>query len=195
MNYYVNIINEVINYIEDNIHEKMSLEDISKHFSVSKFHFNRIFKTVAGITLKQYILGRKLTRARQYLTETDESIINTAYSYGFEYPEVFSRAFKKQFGVSPSLCRIENIDMNLVEKAKVVERDIVNYKGTLALNGTCVYMNELNLTGIYVEVDVNDENAIKDTGKILITAELAEYYGFIDTNGKQPKSLRTELWK
>ncbi|WP_432661959.1 SDR family NAD(P)-dependent oxidoreductase [Wukongibacter baidiensis] len=40
----------------------------------------------------------------------------------------------------------------------------------------------------------NDNNAIKDTGKILITAEMAENYGITDIDGKQPKSLRTELW-
>lgn len=40
----------------------------------------------------------------------------------------------------------------------------------------------------------NDATAIKDTGKILITAEVAKKYGFADIDGKQPKSLRSELW-
>lgn len=40
----------------------------------------------------------------------------------------------------------------------------------------------------------SDDKAIKDTGKILITAEIAERYGFCDIDGKQPKSLREELW-
>lgn len=40
-----------------------------------------------------------------------------------------------------------------------------------------------------------DKNAIKDTGKILITAEVAEKYGITDINGRKPKSLRKELWK
>ena len=157
MNLYVNIINETINYIEANIQEKLSLEDIATHFCVSKFHFNRMFKTVAGITLKQYILGRKLTQAMIHLTETDVSVIDAAYDFGFEYPEVFSRAFKQQFGVSPSACKAEKVEGNLVKKVNIVERDIINYKGNLTLKGTYKYMEELPLEGTYVEVDENSE--------------------------------------
>lgn len=40
----------------------------------------------------------------------------------------------------------------------------------------------------------NDATAIKDTGKILITAEVAKKYGFTDIDGKQPRSLKSELW-
>lgn len=157
MNLYVNLINETIDYIEDNIHENISLEHIAEYFCVSKFHFNRMFKTVSGMTLKQYILGRKLTHALKFLRETDISVIDTAYEFGFEYPEVFSRAFKKQFGVSPSAGRREKIDVHVVKKANIVERDIINYKGTLTLNGIDTYLDEVCLKGIYIEADINSE--------------------------------------
>jgi len=172
MNFYVNMINQTIDYIEDNIHEKISLEDIAEHFGVSKFHFNRMFKTLSGITLKQYVLGRKLTQALRCLTETSASVIDVAYDFGLEYPEVFSRAFKKQFGVPPSVCKREKIDIHAVEKASVVERDIINYKGMLALSGTDIYLNELHLQGIYVEVDVNSEQfkqLMQSTGEMFLS--------------------------
>ncbi|MFZ5967322.1 MAG: helix-turn-helix domain-containing protein [Bacillota bacterium] len=170
MNLYVHLINETIDYIEDNIHEKISLEDIAAHFCVSKFHFNRMFKTVSGMTLKQYTLGRKLTQALRCLTETSISVIDAAYDFGFESPEVFSRAFKKQFGVPPSVCRREKLDVHMVEKASVVERDIINYKGMLTLSGTDIYLNELHLEGIYIEVDVNSEQF-----KPLMQSTVAEF--------------------
>ncbi|SES99342.1 AraC family transcriptional regulator [Natronincola peptidivorans] len=157
MNLYVKLINEVIDYIEDNIHKKIPLEDIAKHFCVSKYHFNRMFKTVSGRTLKQYILGRKLSEALKDLNNKDISIIEAAYSFGFEYPEVFSRAFKKQFGVPPSVCKEVKLDDGIVERVVVVEREINNYKGTLTLKGSCTYLNELQLQGIFLEVDVNKE--------------------------------------
>ena len=166
------MINQTIDYIEDNIHEKISLEDIAEHFGVSKFHFNRMFKTLSGITLKQYVLGRKLTQALRCLTETSASVIDVAYDFGLEYPEVFSRAFKKQFGVPPSVCKREKIDIHAVEKASVVERDIINYKGMLALSGTDIYLNELHLQGIYVEVDVNSEQfkqLMQSTGEMFLS--------------------------
>jgi len=157
MNFYVNLINETIKYIENNLHEKISLEDIAAHFCVSKYHFNRMFKTVSGSTLKQYILGRKLTEALKRITEENVSVIDAAYDFGFEYPEVFSRAFKKQFGVSPLACKNEKAHNNLVIRANIIERDIVNYKGNLTLRGTCNYLKELSLEGVFVEVNENSD--------------------------------------
>lgn len=55
-------------------------------------------------------------------------------------------------------------------------------------------MESPQFTGRCIAALANDRNAINETGKILITAELAEKYGFTDIDGKQPKSLRDELW-
>lgn len=168
MNLYVGLINDTIEYIEENIGEPLSLEEIASKFSVSEFHFNRIFKTVVGRTLKQYILGRKLTQALEHLNASDRSVIDTALDFGFEYPEVFSRAFKKQFGISPSGSRYEKIEQGLVKRAKVVERDIVNYQGVLTLKGSLEYLSTLQLEGLYTEVDENSskfESVLKAKGE------------------------------
>lgn len=167
MNAYVDLINNAIDYIEDKIHEKISLEDLASRFSVSKFHFDRMFKTVSGMTLKQYILGRKLTEALAYLKGQGTSVIDAAYEFGFDYPEVFSRAFKKQFGISPSAYKYDRVKVDPVNKASIVERDIVSYKGSLTLKGTFTYLDEIYLQGTQVEVDINSEEfepTLKSTG-------------------------------
>lgn len=158
MNFYVDVINQAVNYIEDNIGEKLSLSQVSEHFTISDFHFNRMFKTVIGITLKQYILGRKLTMALGLLKETNRTIIDIAMDLGFEYPEVFSRAFKKQFGVSPNQFRDNSMIIDGIPKATMIERNIINYKGTLVLKGNSVFLEEFCLVGISLEVDINDDN-------------------------------------
>lgn len=158
MNFYVDVINRAIDYIEENIGSPLSLGEIARQFSVSDFHFNRMFRTVTGRTLKQYILGRKLTRAFEKMLSTDEPLIDIAYDFGFEYPEVFSRAFKKQFGVSPQSCRKGKAEIKPVGRATVVERDIVNYQGSLALKGNVEYLGELRLEGLFTEADTDSEN-------------------------------------
>jgi dehydrogenase/reductase SDR family protein 1 len=55
-------------------------------------------------------------------------------------------------------------------------------------------METPRFVGRCVAALAGDENAIENTGRILITAELAEHYGFSDIDGKQPKSLRGLLW-
>ncbi|MTI71717.1 MAG: SDR family NAD(P)-dependent oxidoreductase [Firmicutes bacterium] len=55
-------------------------------------------------------------------------------------------------------------------------------------------MESPQFVGRCIQALATDNNAIKDTGKILITAEIAKHYGFTDIDGKQPNSLRKELW-
>lgn len=157
VNFYVGVINDAVNYIEDSIDERLSLAELSNRFGISDFHFNRMFKTVAGITMKQYILGRKLTKAMMKLKSKHQSIIDIALDLGFEYPEVFSRAFKKQFGVSPSEFRDSSLVFDGVSRACIVERDIINYRGVLALKGSSLFMEELSLRGVFIEANVGAE--------------------------------------
>jgi AraC family transcriptional regulator len=158
MNYYIGVINDTVEYIEENIAEKLSLGALAKKFGISDFHFNRIFKTVTGTSLKQYILGRKLTIAAVLIKETDSSILDISLNLGFEYPEVFSRAFKKQFGIAPSKLREEAVTVEGVPKAGIVDRDIINYKGILSVKGSKVYLEEYVLAGIGLELNVYQED-------------------------------------
>lgn len=157
MNLYVSAITEAIDYIECNIDESLQLADISTRAGISDYHFNRIFKTVTGITLKQYVLGRKLTIALEQLRNTDKSVIEIAMDLGFEYPEVFSRAFKKQFGVSPANIRKQKNEIYGIKKATIVERDIINYRGTLALKGNSVFLDAMKVLGVNVKVNTNSD--------------------------------------
>ncbi len=173
MNYYVGVINEAVDYIEDSITERLSLGEVSHRFGISDFHFNRMFKIVTGITLKQYILGRKLTKAMAMLKETDDSIIDVALELGFECPEVFSRAFKKQFGISPARFRDSNTVFEGVTRACIVERDIVNYRGGLVLKGNRLFMEEFSLWGVFIEANVNHNDfkgKLKSRAEAFLTA-------------------------
>lgn len=181
MNFYVSVINDIVDHIESNIGENLQLVDLSARAGISEFHFNRMFKTVAGITLKQYVLGRKLTKALEQLGSTDKSVIEIAMDFGFDYPEVFSRAFKKQFGLSPSDIRHQKIRMNGIKRAAIVERDIINYRGTLALKGNSVFLEAMKLNGIYVKANTNSgtfkQNLKSETETFILAS--AESKGFI----------------
>jgi AraC family transcriptional regulator len=109
---------------------------------------------VTGITMKQYILGRKLTRAAELLKENDQSVLEIALYMGFEYPEVFSRAFKKQFGIAPVKLREEAVEVEGIPRASIVERDIFNYRGTLSVKGSKVFLEEVSLAGVSLELNV-----------------------------------------
>ncbi len=172
MNFYVSVITDTVDYIESSMSRKLTLADLSARAGISDFHFNRIFKTVTGITLKQYILGRKLAKAAEQLKATRRSVIDIALDFGFEYPEVFSRAFKNQLGVSPAAFREQPAPIPFTPKASVVERDIINYRGTLALKGDVHYLEPLLLRGVHIEVNANSidfEQKLKTVTEAFIT--------------------------
>ena len=153
MNYYVAVMTGVIDYIEQYISDKLSLAELSARANISDFHFNRIFKTVVGVSLKQYILSRKLSCAAAQLVNSSRSVIDIALDFGFDYPEVFSRAFKNQMGVSPAAYRSQPQPCALTPKASVVERDIINYRGTLALKGEIRLLEPLQLRGVFCDIN------------------------------------------
>jgi len=173
MNLYVHTINNVIDYVEENISYPLTLQSIAKQFCLSEFHFSRLFKTFTGVSLKHYILSRKLTLTLNKLKNSITPITDIAYDYGFEYPEVFSRAFKKQFGISPIAYRNGDYHVNAVTKAYVVERDIRNFCGVLTLKEKYIYIDTFDLGGIFIEADENDfdfEETLKSAGDKFLAA-------------------------
>lgn len=156
MNHYIDMMQQAVNYIEESIGESITLPRIAKQFNISEYHFDRLFHGIVGTSLKQYILGRKLTLALEQLDDTGTSIINVAMNVGFEYPEVFSRAFKKQFGISPRTYRLNKPRIEGVSKASVVPREILNYMGGVTLKADYSFLETLELEGTAAEVDVAD---------------------------------------
>lgn len=153
MNSYVSIINDTLDHIESHIGGDLALSALSRRAGISDFHFNRMFRAVAGITLKQYVLGRKLSHALTLLSASDRSVIDIALELGFEYPEVFSRAFAKQYGLPPAAYRAQRPAVNPVPRAVAVERDIISRRGGLTLKGVCTELEPFVLQGVSAEAE------------------------------------------
>lgn len=193
MNLYTNLMSKTIDYIEENISAPLTVSGISSQFYLSEYHFDRLFRVLVGQSLKQYVLGRKLTLALARLKDSDDSIIDIAMDFGYEYPEVFSRAFKKQFGVSPKTFRTEKPKVAVVEKASVVPRDMVNYQGGLTLKAVYIQLEPLVLEGVAVDVDISAagfETVLRKTGEGFMAAsqELVhldhdKFYSLVNCHG------------
>jgi len=96
-------IQRVCDYIAQHLDEELTLDQLSRVASLSKFHFHRIFSSHTGISLFKFIKMERLKRASLKIAFKDDvRVIDIALDAGFESPEAFSRAFKKRFGQTPS---------------------------------------------------------------------------------------------
>lgn len=98
-------IQNAIEYIEDNLTEELSINDIAMKAYVSAFHFQRIFSALCGFTVGEYIRSRRLTVAAEELSRSNANVIDIALKYGYESHDSFTRAFTRFHGVSPSVAK------------------------------------------------------------------------------------------
>ncbi|WP_410769452.1 GyrI-like domain-containing protein [Fontibacillus sp. BL9] len=104
-NHYVNRIDKVINYIQDNLQEKITVEAMAEISHFSKYHFARIFNSIVGMPPSAYLIKVRLNRSIKYLAESDKSILEISNLCGFETASNFNVAFKKRFNQTPSEIR------------------------------------------------------------------------------------------
>ncbi|MFS0614467.1 helix-turn-helix domain-containing protein [Bacillus subtilis] len=98
-------MNRAIDYIEDNLENKIEYEQIARIALCSVYQFQRMFSFVLGIPLSEYIRRRRLTLAAFDLKNRDNKVIDIALKYGYETPESFSRAFQNLHGLTPTSAR------------------------------------------------------------------------------------------
>ena len=102
---WINCLVRTIDYIENNILDDISIDDIAYELGISSFYLQRSFQIVSGYSIGEYIRNRRLYLAAAELSNSDQKIIDIAYKYGYETPESFSKAFNRFHLASPSMVK------------------------------------------------------------------------------------------
>jgi AraC family transcriptional regulator len=96
---------EGIKYIETNLRGEVDFDQAAEKANCSPFHFLRMFDVITGMSPAEYSRRRRLTLAANDLCRSGERVIDVALRYGYDSPDSFSRAFKREFGLLPSEAR------------------------------------------------------------------------------------------
>lgn len=96
---------EIINYIEDHLNEKIELDSIADVHHYSKYYIHRQFTHQFGITIYTYIRRRQLTEAAKLLVFSKEPILEIALKSGYESQQSFTAIFKLMYKKSPAQFR------------------------------------------------------------------------------------------
>lgn len=106
-------LNEMIQYIEDNLTEEIDYKKLAKIVGVSEYSLQRIFIFLTNISISEYIRKRRLSRAFEELKTSDAKVIDVAIKYQYDSSISFSRAFKNMFGITPNECKKSNENYKL----------------------------------------------------------------------------------
>ena len=143
---YYGTVQKAVDFIESHLKEDISLYDISQHVNFSVPHFYRLFKAIAGETVKSYVLKRRLSCAADELKKSKKNISEIAYEYGFESHDVFTRAFFRIYNMSPSKYRDAGIVCGFDRLIVNAKYDLVERSGNM--NYKVIKKNRVTIIGM-----------------------------------------------
>jgi AraC-like DNA-binding protein len=102
---YVKEFNKLLEYINENYMQPITLEDAAVNIGFSKYYFSRLFKQYTEYTFCDYLTIRRIRAAKELLVDADYSIMDIAMNTGFSSISTFNRVFKEAEGCTPSAFR------------------------------------------------------------------------------------------
>lgn len=145
MNNYFERIEQSILFIEENLTDAFSLEQVAQRGCFSLYHFHRVFHAVVGNSLKEYIRNRRLSYGAELLVTTDTKISEIAAECQYETPESFSRAFKLHFAVTPIEYRRKGGPITLFPRFSLPKHTFV--KGDTSMEPAIITMPAMTIRG------------------------------------------------
>jgi AraC family transcriptional regulator len=95
-------------YIEANLASKMGIDDLANVVALSRSHFSRAFKHCVGVSPMEYVLARRVERAKVMISGTREPLAEVALACGFADQAHLNRRFRDMVGISPGRWRRSN---------------------------------------------------------------------------------------
>lgn len=101
------LIFDITEYLDKNYMQPLTLEDVAKRFYISTCYLSTIFKQKTNMNFKEYLSMLKFNKAKELLSETNESIQEIALKLGYSSSSYFSKAFHHKTGYVPSEYRLK----------------------------------------------------------------------------------------
>lgn len=176
--------NEAIELIESRLGDDLVIADAARAAATSEYHFRRMFSTLAGMPVSEYVRRRRMTLAAAHLVAGD-GVLDTAVRYGYSSAEAFGRAFRTVHGMTPAQARVAG--------ARLASQPRLSFhlrvEGTTLMKHRIVELPDLKLVGLRAAVPVvysGPNQAIIDFERSIGT-ETRQRLG--DLNDVEPRGL------
>jgi AraC-like DNA-binding protein len=160
-------IQRAIDFIENNLGNDISVDDIAREAAFSRWHFQIVFSSAIGETVKEYIRKRRLSNSLNLLKLTDQRLIDISLEAGFESQEAYTRAFKNQFGITPGEYRKNGTHPKTWRSATMI--DFIEFPKIARLNREIVVTEKIDGTNgaIHIEHLVGEASLEDEVGAVV----------------------------
>lgn len=141
-------IKEALEYIDSHLDEQINFETLAERFHFSPYYFHRMFSVIVGKTIAVYIRDRRLLRACDKLSSSDESILEIGLECGFNSAQSFSRSFKEVYGLTPRDYRNYGYKPVVVTVEEMIMRFANRLKGGIYLNPQIIKREAMIIAGV-----------------------------------------------
>lgn len=121
------IVEEIDECIKRRSDEAITLRFLSRKLNYSEFYTTRKFKEISGMQFRDYLRLRKLAFALREVRDTERSLLDIAFDYGFSSHEAFTRAFKAAYGMAPGEYRKKPVPVVLRTKINPFDRYFLGF--------------------------------------------------------------------
>ena len=95
-------LRQITDWLAEHLAEEFNLERLAAQVGLSKFHFDRLFKSAMGVSPLRYHINLRMNTARRLLRETKKSVVAIAFDVGYTNPSHFAQLFRRETGLPPS---------------------------------------------------------------------------------------------
>ncbi len=118
-----NLNEQFMRFVEQHIREELTVQEMADAFGYSKFHFCRLFRESMNISVMEYVSKRKLAASLDEIVQ-GKRIIDVAFEFGWQSHSSFTKSFRKEFGISPSVAKtvcftIANLGGSIMSEIKL----------------------------------------------------------------------------
>lgn len=125
---YEEAILSTLIHIQTHLEGDLTLDVLAERAGFSAYHYHRIFREVIGEPLKEYVRRLRIDRAAYRLRVSEETILQIAMDAGFKTHESFTRAFTRQFHITPGVFRDNYLRASRERKKQAQPKYIADYK-------------------------------------------------------------------
>jgi AraC family transcriptional regulator len=95
-------LRQITDWMAEHLGEEFNLDRLAAQSGLSKFYFNRLFKSAMGVSPSRYHINLRMDEAKRLLRESKTSVVEVALDVGYANPSHFAQLFRRETGVSPS---------------------------------------------------------------------------------------------